>query len=52
MEDVASRIHKDFVTHFQSAKVWGPSVSYPGQRVTINHELQDSDIVEIMIKND
>jgi ribosome-interacting GTPase 1 len=32
IEDVASRIHKDFVTHFQSAKVWGPSVSYPGQR--------------------
>lgn len=50
IEDVASRIHKDFVTHFQSAKVWGPSVTFPGQRVTINHELQDSDVVEIIIK--
>lgn len=50
IEDVASRIHKDFVTHFQSAKVWGPSVNFSGQRVTIDHELQDTDIVEIITK--
>ena len=49
VEDIATRIHKDFVTHFQSAKVWGPSVTFPGQRVTLEHELQDSDIVEIII---
>ncbi len=45
--DVAERIHKKFLEAFQYAKIWGPSAKYPGERVGLDHVLEDGDIVEI-----
>ncbi|MDI3502567.1 MAG: hypothetical protein PWR13_691 [Archaeoglobi archaeon] len=48
VEDVAERLHRDFVEKFRYAMVWGSSVKYPGQRVGKNHVLHDGDIVTIV----
>ncbi|AAL81887.1 GTP-binding protein [Pyrococcus furiosus DSM 3638] len=47
VQDVAERIHKDLVKNFKYARVWGKSVKFPGQRVGLDHVLEDGDIVEI-----
>ncbi|MDK2868927.1 MAG: hypothetical protein PWP39_162 [Pyrococcus sp.] len=47
VQDVAERIHKDLVKNFKYARVWGRSVKFPGQRVGLDHVLEDGDIVEI-----
>lgn len=48
--DVAKSIHKDFVEKFLYAKIWGPSAKYPGERVGLDHQVMDKDIVEIHIR--
>ena len=48
MEDLASKIHKDFLEKLKYARVWGKQV-YDGQMVHKDHVLQDGDIVEIHI---
>jgi len=45
--EVCKKIHKDFITNFRSAQIWGSSVEYPGQKVGINHKLEDGDIIRI-----
>jgi len=45
--EVARAIHKDLARRFRYARVWGRSVSYPGQRVGADHVVEDGDIVEI-----
>jgi small GTP-binding protein len=47
VEELASKIHKDFVTGFQYAKIWGTSVEFDGKRVNLTHELHDRDIIEL-----
>jgi ribosome-interacting GTPase 1 len=47
VEELASKIHKDFVTRFKYAKVWGTSVDFDGKRVNLSHELHDKDIIEL-----
>ena len=46
LEELASKIHKDFVSDLKFARVWGPSV-YDGQKVQRDHVLQEGDVVEI-----
>ena len=48
--DVAKAIHSSFVENFKYAKIWGPSAKYPGERVGLDHEVMDKDIVEIHVK--
>jgi hypothetical protein len=48
--DVAKSIHEDFVKKFAYAKIWGKSAKFPGQRVGLEHALEDGDIVEIVLK--
>lgn len=48
LEDLAGRIHKDFVCGLKFARVWGKAV-YDGQMVQRDHILEDGDIVEIRI---
>jgi uncharacterized protein len=46
LEELAGKIHKDFVNRFKFAKIWGPSV-YDGQMVQRDYILRDGDVVEI-----
>ena len=46
LEDLASKIHKDFLEKLKYAKVWGKDV-YDGQMVQRDHVLQDGDVVEL-----
>ena len=48
LEDLAGRIHKDFLEKMRFARVWGKAV-HDGQMVQRNYVLQDGDIVEIHI---
>jgi ribosome-interacting GTPase 1 len=48
VEDLASKIHKDFAEKLKYAKVWGENV-YDGQMVQRDHVLQDGDIVELHV---
>ncbi|MFW9991601.1 MAG: GTPase [Candidatus Odinarchaeota archaeon] len=47
--ELAGNIHKDFLKLFRYAKVWGSSVDFSGQQVGLDHELNDSDVVELVI---
>ena len=46
MEDLASKIHKDFLEKLKYARIWGKHV-YDGQMIQRHHVLQDGDVVEI-----
>lgn len=50
VEDVCKRLHRDMVENFKYAKVWGKSVKFDGQRVGLDHVLEDGDIVTIYAK--
>lgn len=48
--DVAKAIHRDFVEKFSYARIWGSSAKYPGQKVGLDHVVEDRDIVEINVR--
>ncbi|MDK2789744.1 MAG: hypothetical protein PWP15_251 [Methanothermococcus sp.] len=50
VEDVCNKLHRDFVKNFRYAQVWGKSAKHPGQRVGLDHVLEDEDILTIVIK--
>ncbi|MEO2117474.1 MAG: GTP-binding protein [Methanocaldococcus sp.] len=50
VKDVCEKLHKDFVRNFRYAQVWGKSAKHPGQRVGLDHKLEDEDILTIVIK--
>lgn len=45
--DVCRVLHGDFLERFRTAQVWGPSAKFPGQRVGLDHVLQDGDTITI-----
>ncbi|MFQ5761496.1 MAG: GTPase [Candidatus Bathyarchaeia archaeon] len=47
VQQLAKGIHTDLPERFRFAKVWGPSANYPGERIGLNRQLRDGDIVEI-----
>ncbi len=47
VEDVCRKLHRDFVENFKYAKVWGKSVKFDGQRVGLEHVIEDGDILTI-----
>ena len=47
IEDVCNKLHRDFVSKFRFARVWGKSSKFPGQKFLLNHKLADGDILEI-----
>ncbi|MFW6026005.1 MAG: GTPase [Candidatus Woesearchaeota archaeon] len=49
IEDLAKKIHKDFLRKFRFARVWGSS-KFPGQKVGKDYILKDKDTVEIHLK--
>ena len=48
LEDMAGKIHKDFVEKLKHAKIWGKSVR-DGQMVQKDYVMQDGDVVEMHI---
>jgi hypothetical protein len=49
VETVCKRIHRDFKEKFRYAQVWGSSGKYPGQKVGLDHELADEDLLTVVI---
>lgn len=48
--DVCREVHRAFTKNFRYAAVWGPSAAFPGQRVGLDHVVQDGDVVTIVTK--
>lgn len=48
VEDMAAKVHHDFVERLKAARVWGQGV-FDGQMVSRDHALHDGDIVELHI---
>jgi ribosome-interacting GTPase 1 len=42
-----NQIHRDLAKDFKSATVWGRSVKYIPQTVSITHKLEDEDVLLI-----
>jgi small GTP-binding protein len=42
-------IHKEWLSRFKQARVYGPSAKFPGMAVGIGHVLQDGDVVELLM---
>jgi ribosome-interacting GTPase 1 len=47
VEEAAGDVHKEFVKFFKYARVWGKSIKHGGERVGLNHILEDGDVLEI-----
>ncbi|EAN76885.1 developmentally regulated GTP-binding protein, putative [Trypanosoma brucei brucei TREU927] len=47
---ICRRIHKDIVSRFKYALVWGTSSKHQPQRVGIQHQLADEDVLQIVVK--
>lgn len=50
IEDACNRLHRDLARDFKYALVWGKSAKFPGQKVGMQHILQDGDIFTIVKK--
>ena len=48
--DVCDKLHRDFRRKFRYAQVWGKSAKFPGQTVSIDHELLDGDLVTVVVQ--
>ncbi len=47
IRDVCNKLHKDFVTKFRFARIWGKSAKFPGQKQGLDHKVADGDVIEI-----
>ena len=47
---LCEKLHKDFISKFKFARVWGRSAKFGGQKLMLSHKLKDSDVVEIHLK--
>ena len=48
LKDVCVKLHKDFISKFRFARIWGKSARFPGMPVRrLEHVVEDMDIVEI-----
>ncbi|PIN73561.1 GTP-binding protein [Candidatus Woesearchaeota archaeon CG10_big_fil_rev_8_21_14_0_10_45_16] len=50
INDVCSKLHKDFIKKFKFARIWGKSAKFDAQRVMLPHVLQDGDVLEIHLR--
>jgi ribosome-interacting GTPase 1 len=44
--ELAKMIHSDFYERFRYARLWGPSAKFPNERVGLDRELSDGDVVQ------
>lgn len=51
LKTMCQKLHKDFVSKFKFARVWGPSAKFAGQKLMKKtHKLKDTDVVELHIR--
>jgi uncharacterized protein len=51
LKDVCDKLHRDFVSKFKFAKIWGKSSKFPGQKLlSLEHKLVDNDVVEVHVR--
>lgn len=50
VEHICKRIHKDIISKFKYALVWGTSAKHQPQRVGKDHVLDDEDVLQILLK--
>lgn len=51
LKDVCTKLHKDFVSKFRFARIWGKSARFAGMPVRrLEHIVEDNDIVEIHLR--
>ena len=51
IRDVCDKLHKDFVSKFKFARLWGRSSKFPGQKLlSLEHVFSDEDILEIHMR--
>lgn len=50
VQNICSKIHRNMVRDFKFAQVWGKSVKYGGQKVGLEHRIDDEDILTIVKK--
>jgi len=48
IEDVCNKLHRNMRKEFRYGLVWGKSVKFAGQRVSIHHVLEDEDVLTII----
>lgn len=48
VEDVCRMLHKDILKNFRYALIYGKSVKFNGQRVGLNHIMEDGDVITII----
>ena len=51
VEDALDELPGDMRDRFKKAKVTGPSSKFPGQKVGLEHELMDEDILELNLRH-
>ncbi len=51
LKDMCEKLHKDFITKFKFARIWGPSAKFGGQKLLkLGHVLKDKDTVEMHLR--
>jgi len=50
IRDVCNKTHREFVSKFRFARVWGKSAKFPAQKIMLNHILKDKDMLEIHLR--
>ena len=50
VEDICNKLHRRLKKEFRYGLVWGKSVKFGGQRVSLNHVLIDEDVLTIIKK--
>ena len=49
VSDACRQLHRDFIDQFRYAQIWGPSAKHKGQKVGLDHRLQDTDILSVIL---
>ncbi|HEV8594717.1 MAG TPA: GTP-binding protein [Thermoplasmata archaeon] len=47
---VCDALHREFRDKFRYANVWGRSATHPGQRVGLDHTLEDEDVLTVVVR--